>query len=364
MITCRLLRRWQKTVIESSQSTLRTSYKVPAKALLFGEYGLLRGGSAAAVLLPQFNFQLSFALDDSKNALHNFGFKSSFFSNDVCLSSDVLQSGDTTSLIEEQRNLYCYLSQYRQALLGRSLQAEVTEAFSPAYGFGSSSAIQAAFHLFLANLQSSNSIRFGDLDDEFWEKVYATVQLLQGGGSGYDVAVQIFGALLSSVSGPSVLSFKDSGWSVDTGKRTFSPIVSELRLANGELKKFGCFVETGIRSNTRAVLRSAHTQNLDELFFDSQKSLADEFINQPSLDSAKELCRSASLLAIKYGLLPQTPELMRLTALCTASGLPWKTMGAGFGDCLWILASRAEVTDILKDVGASELTIRYSFEDA
>ncbi|MEY2987693.1 MAG: hypothetical protein RJB13_1214, partial [Pseudomonadota bacterium] len=243
------------------------------------------------------------------------------------------------------------------------LVAEIIEAYSPAYGFGSSSAIQAAFHLFFQSLVSTKKTQFAELDSEFWKGVYHTLKLLQGRGSGYDVATQIFGALLDHFEEPLLVSFKDQGRISESGNGMFSPQVSGLSISCDELKKFGCFIETGIQSDTRSVLNNNRTRDLGGYFFDSQKNFADAFIADPQHATAVELCRASSQLALQYGLLPETPELIRFTNVCTALKYPWKTMGAGFGDCLWVMASREEVSEILRDSASSDLNIRFAFED-
>ncbi|MEY2987583.1 MAG: hypothetical protein RJB13_1104, partial [Pseudomonadota bacterium] len=113
MIMYRLSLRWQKTVKESSRLNVTCSQIVPAKALLFGEYGLLNGGAAAVVLLPNFKFQVRFLLNRDHSNEQRCILRSEFLSNEVILDSRSLQSGAELVLTGEQRNFYCYLSQYR-----------------------------------------------------------------------------------------------------------------------------------------------------------------------------------------------------------------------------------------------------------
>ncbi len=363
MITCRLSLRWQKTVKESNRFHVKSLQTVPAKALLFGEYGLLKGGAAAVVLLPNFKFRVQFSIGHDDFIERNCTLRSDFLSRDVTLNDNSLRFGDSSKLTGEQRNLYCYLSQHQCALADSSLLAEIIESYSPAYGFGSSSAILTAFHLFFESLTSSAALEFTQLSREFWRKVYASLRLLQGRGSGYDVASQVYGALLGAVHEPLFLSFNNQGQTIENGIYEFLPEVSRLRISHDELKRFGCFIETGIHSDTRAVLKSAHIQNLDRAFFDSQKFFASTFVKDPSYTTAAELCLAASQVAIKYGLLPQSPALKRFTKMCTQARLPWKTMGAGYGDCLWVMATRDELNELLKEPGVSGLNIRFAFED-
>ena len=361
MITCRLSLRWQKTVKVSNQFNVKCLQSVPAKALLFGEYGLLKGGSAAVVLLPNFKVQVQFALSRAVALEPSCTLRSGFLESDVILFGNMLQRSDVSQLTGEQRNFYCYLSQYLNELVDSTFLAEITKAYSPAYGFGSSSAIQAAFHLFFQTRASAQKIHFAELGSDFWKRVYASLKLLQGQGSCYDVASQIYGALLDSFEEPLLVSFKDLAKARESENHDFLPQIAPLK--DIDLKKFGCFVETGIRSDTRAVLKSQHTRNLDNSFFDLQTRFASAFIAEPHFNTAAELCRASSEISLQYGLLPQTPELLRFTSLCTQLHFPWKTMGAGFGDCLWVMASRDEISQLLQDPGMSGLRIRFAFED-
>lgn len=363
MITCRLSLRWQKTVNESNRLHVKSLQTVPAKALLFGEYGLLQGGPAAVVLLPNFKFRIQFSIGHDHFIERNCTLRSEFLSSDVILDDKSLRFADSTTLTGEQRNLYCYLSQHQGALADSSLLAEIIESYSPAYGFGSSSAILTAFHLFFESLSSSTAFEFAQLSRNFWRKVYASLRLLQGRGSGYDVASQVYGALLGALHEPLLLSFNNQGQVVENGASEFLPQVLRLNTPHEELKRFGCFIETGIQSDTRAVLKSAHVQNLDGSFFDLQKFFARTFVKDPSYTTAAELCFAASQAALQYGLLPQTPALKRFTQMCTQARLPWKTMGAGHGDCLWVMATRDELIELLRDPGVSGLNIRFAFED-
>lgn len=362
MTTCPLSLRWQKTVKENSQGCYTSSYRVPAKALLFGEYGLLRGGCAAVVLLPQYGFRLSFMVKKSVALEQSYVLRSDFFTEDVTLSRSLLNSEEQIGLSEEQRNLCSYLSQYRNELLNSTLFIEILEAYSPALGFGSSSAIQSAIHLFFARLNMPEEIQFEQLGTEFWAKAFRTLQTLQGRGSGYDVAVQIFGALHSKLDSPCLLSFRNEGLAHVAGD-SFFPKVSQLAIDSCELRKFGCFVETGVHSNTRAVLKETQGRRFDDFFFSAQKELAHKFIADPCVDSAAQLCRVASGISLQYGLLPMTHELLCFTDTCREANIPWKTMGAGFGDCLWVLASRAQIDEILRQNNTTGLKVSYAFED-
>lgn len=339
------------------------SHPIPGKALLFGEYGLLAGGPAAVVTLPQYKFQLQFEMQDSAADTCQYILKSDFLDTDVALTANDLQAGPTPEWSDETSNLFCYLSSYTKELHERSLTLCVTESFSPTLGFGSSSAMQAAVHLYFASMKYGHNVHVSQLDQTFWTSVYMTLQRLQGRGSGYDVAVQIVAALQPQPERVSLLSFRNHSFHSDLHKNGFTPVIAAMPVSETELRQLGCFVETGVRSDTRQVLRQTSRSYFSAKFYAQQKELAEAFIANPTFSTASQLCSVAAELACDFGLLPQCGEVQTFVALCRKEGIPWKTMGAGFGDCLWVLAERSVIETLLRRHKLSRLTVRTSFED-
>lgn len=348
---------------QGSQVGVTASHPIPGKALLFGEYGLLVGGPAVVAILPKYRFQLEFLSQKSDEERCQYRAESAFFEEDVVLTAHDMQTGPNPRWTDEARNLYCYLSCYTNELRGRSLTIRVTESFSPALGFGSSSALQAAVHLYFASLDNDWNLRESQLDQKFWTSVYTTLQRLQGRGSGYDVAVQIIAALQSRTERISLHSFRNRSFHLNAQKNGFTPAIVNLNVDTTELRKLGCFVETGVRSDTRQVLSRTSQSHFTPKFYAQQSELAEAFIQDPSFNNASQLCHVAAELACEFHLLPQCDEVQRFVALCRKESIPWKTMGAGFGDCLWVLADRTTIEALLRSHKLSRLTVRTSFED-
>ena len=339
---------------------------VPGKALLFGEYGVMRGGAAVVVTLPAYRMGLNFSFvapESKTDAVHRF--VSAFLPEALHLAAHEFETIVAEDAETELRNFACYLSGFREFLTEHSVSAEVLSSFPPSLGFGSSSALLSCFHIALAKKIFGKSGPdqleiFG-----YWQRLYDALILLQGRGSGYDVAVQTWAALNSVPAQKAlILSYKNKAYGLHQERLNFfEPEVSPVFMDEMQRRLLGCFVETGVRSDTRAVLNKTMRGALPDVFFAAHQEFARQFLLEPTSETAARLCREASALAQAAELLPQTPEVIRFVNECERNRIPWKTMGAGHGDCLWVMAPRAVIEAIVMKSSASGMNVRFAFEE-
>jgi diphosphomevalonate decarboxylase len=177
--------------------------RVPAKVLLFGEYGLLSGGAGFVLTLPDHACVVRVELDSATERVEDeatmprLRVESAFFGDAGPLVVDAaawsawrtevergIPAGERAPGERDARFFLSILFPYGGALRVARISAVrvfVLRAFSPSLGFGSSSAITAGIHAALdACLGLPASLA----------RALASVRLFQGRGSGYDVAVQ------------------------------------------------------------------------------------------------------------------------------------------------------------------------------
>lgn len=357
MIICHHSLLWRADMHLPSQTEHNLSQKlvlsVPAKAMLFGEYGVLRGGPAAVFVFSRFCMTLEFSLASGvKSDISFCELQSDFFAQPVRLAVQEIEHTAGSQCEYETRNLACYLNGFADFLNDKQLFVRVLQSFSPALGFGSSSALLSAFQLALSHLSGSTA-----LTPDYWQRIYRALILLQGKGSGYDIAVQSWSTAREQPQDDALLHFLNT----DTSRRNLQPAISPIRMLREDMLQLGCFVQTGIRSDTRAVLNS-QTERPDE-FYEKQSEWAQRFIDNPSAAQAAELCRESSHWARRNGLLPATRDLKALTDAFDAQQIAWKTMGAGHGDCLWVMASRDQIDDIILLTGAKSPAVCFAFAE-
>jgi mevalonate kinase len=344
----------------SDSSTLNSIVlEVPAKAMLFGEYGVLHGGGAVAALLPSHCFRIEFQLSDEIHSSDSgVEVESRFFNESVWLPSAMIQNFSLLPKDSESRKISCYVSGFADQLKKRKLKVRVLGSFSSSLGFGSSSALIVAFQKALAHFFGAmNGVSSSRSDIADPEKLYQALLDLQGKGSGYDVAVQSWAVEQKKLLSPAVTFFRNKAFA----ERRFAPEVSEIDIPPSELKRLGCLVRTGVTSDTTRVLKStaALQNNID--FCAAQSLFAEQFRNSPTAENAIDLCRKSALTAQQTGLLPSTPDITRFVRTCDHENIAWKTMGAGHGDCLWVLAPEVRVAEIIREIKAESLSVSFAF---
>ncbi|MEN9810587.1 MAG: hypothetical protein RLZZ488_2154 [Pseudomonadota bacterium] len=357
MIICHHSLLWRADMHHPNQTEQNRAQKfivsVPAKAMLFGEYGVLRGGPAAVFVFSKFCMTLEFSLtrcaqpDDAFCEL-----QSDFFAQPVRLAVSEIERSASSQGESEARNLACYLSGFGEFLNDKQLSVRVVQSFSPAFGFGSSSALLSAFQIALSQLSGGTA-----LTPDYWHRIYRALILLQGKGSGYDIAAQSWSAAGAHSHVDALLGFSNT----DLSRRSLQPVLRPIDMAREEMAQLGCFVQTGVRSDTRAVLNQQPAKPNE--FYEKQAEWAQKFIDKPSSAHAAQLCRESSLWARRHGLLPETNDLRAFTDACDAQQIAWKTMGAGHGDCLWVMAPRARIDEIIRLTGVKSPAVCFAFAE-
>lgn len=349
--------------VKPSNNNFKSVISVPGKALLFGEYGVMQGGSAVAVSLPQYRMDVEFSFMRSEGEIKH-SLESDYFPQPVTILHDQIAMHLNSNQDSEERNLACYLSSYVNKLDRCCVQAEVTRSFSPSLGFGSSSALLSAFGIALYQRWSVKSAEEILEDKTFWQNLFDSLVMLQRRGSGYDIALQSWCSIRETAQCKSgAFAFRNVAYEPRCTPQQFEPLISRLQIPEEEYQSLGCFVETGVRSETRIVLRDMENKYGISDFCEKQSAIASLFIENPCLKTAQTLCREASDLSKAMGLLPTNLKLNHFVNECDKYGISWKTMGAGFGDCLWVLAERSCIESLAKRIDASELKVRFAFED-
>jgi mevalonate kinase len=341
-----------------------SSLMVPAKAMLFGEYGVMYGYPSVAYTFYDYCFLIKIEVTPSLESRVNI-FSAYFEEKKVSFSLEEEPSWEALFF-------YHMLKPWEEELASKKLTLTIDHSFSPSLGFGSSSALIAG----VSYLLNQCFLQEGLTSLELWNKVRASLTLCQEGGSGYDVGVQ-----LAALFSPKKTS---QFWSYQLTKRLV-PHIEELRHLNEKLENnnqeleyhneelehhneklghlkldqketfpnsLGCFLRTGLYSNTREHLKY-FTEKKDKTYWASEHGkIAEAFLAlPPSLEGLGPLMIASFELAQKQGIVPWESPLLKdgvfLKNLDKAS-IPYKTMGSGFGDCLWVLASKEKLMEDLK----------------
>lgn len=299
------------------------TYNLCAKALLFGEYAALYGFPAAVVTFPQQQLAVRVTLESQASLAQG--------TPAIQIFSDWFPQGhiNFTNLQQQpcaqERFFWALLKPWEPYLGNLSLRIDVLSAFPPHLGFGSSSALVAGVSLGLWEFLEPQ--RAGSLvlaQAPFWALVEASLQGIQGQASGYDVAAQL-AALVFGKQGVCCWRFQ---------KRSPIPLIEPWPIDPRVLEQYGCFVSTHVYSNTAQAL-SCHANSIKkEEFVRQQDMLCQQFFSDGSVDNVLQLMQHSQALCRDYGLFP--PALDPLVA--QLGGLAFKSMGAGMGDCLWVLA--------------------------
>ncbi len=337
--------------------------RVPGKAMLFGEYGALQGGTVAAVACGSVFFEIEVTLDTS--ILPGVCIIESTFFDSGTLLLDLNQINFQVSEIPTQHSFFSsIIHPWKKEIVGlkSGIRIHILKSFCPSLGLGSSSAILAAAHFAFSNLILGNTfcIDFKKLnghktftiENSFWIKAMQSLHLMQGKGSGYDVAVQLaslqiidsadgnvsqsleyFGDLLfnyRSINNSNNLNKSDEKYFVSPDLKLIP--FSTLRKTD-LLKKtpMGFLLGSGIYSSTTQALKSHKTA----AFLNSNSQLAADFF-----EGKRPLCelmaesRQLSLAAGLWG--SGESSYYQLALQLEENGIHFKTMGAGHGDCFWI----------------------------
>jgi hypothetical protein len=322
--------------------------RIPAKAMLFGEYGVLRGGPALVATLVEPCFEMVADLVSTRSSGAAVEFSSDYFQQPLEFDGRAQQlSGDSgaAALFIENclKELVHQISEWTKAEL--VLRIKVTKSFASELGLGSSSAIISGL-VWLCDW-ASHQARVISIDgaaklfyqprvfDLAWPQLHGCLLAAQGKGSGYDVAVQ-YASIEILGSGmefsPSLWSFQPSG----------APALE--RIVNRRFWQMaGFMLPSGVAAATGAILKNlsgtaaseTYAQQHAGLALEAIRRLRDEslWVESKGLHPLADLLSSALAIAQLQGIAGHVERISALSLL--PPGTVYKTMGAGFGDCIW-----------------------------
>jgi mevalonate kinase len=287
------------------------SYQIPAKVLLFGEYGILSHYLGVAVTLPKYQYHLTISTEKL---------------------SEVPWQDESDLGQENTHKLQQFISQIQSLYPQKEVYGLIHKPFPKDGGFGNSSALLYAVHdfLFRETYPDKDPLK----DPFFWEAIFKALLSVQGGGSGYDVAIQAHHCQIDrELKGKIPLL-----WTYT--KTSSIPLVQ----CQGSYQVPGYLLPTGIYSSTAKALkifRQEKTQDQKDFYALEQNKLAQRFMNlwdQNLLDESqlKTLMNDSLTLAKTQGIASFLEQDKSLP-------FPFKTLGSGYGDMLWILTSKDDV---------------------
>ncbi|WP_186645740.1 hypothetical protein [Fluviispira vulneris] len=323
------------------------SFYVPAKAMLFGEYGVLYSGRAIALTFYQHTFHIDIHLQPTQSD-GKVTVKSSFFTENPLefKLTESLNSKDNRDL-NFFKNL---LFPWKQNLQNKDLQIEIKNSFNPDLGFGSSSALIAGISkgLWLLLFNEKDFMN----NEEFWKAVRESLNCIQGSGSCYDVAVQL------AASQENIPFDKTQLWLFQNRQESSIPIIENFTLSDS-IENYGFFIKTRVYSDTSKIVKGFQSQENREKHASEHALLADKFIEDSSLLNTIYLMKMSLEIAQRQNLLPRNNlNLNILLDKLNDMQIPYKTMGAGHGDCLWVLYDKNK---FIKDFKINDSDIPFAF---
>lgn len=343
--------------------------KIPAKAMLFGEYGVLAGGKALVCLLPNIFFDIE--IDTKSLSLKNetlssesvsefehthIFVKSDFFKNGFCdfyLKSEQILSSDSAvssrGLIagsSESTFFKNALTPWAEHLKSCKINITIHQSFPPDLGFGSSSSIITAlsYALFCFVYEHAPTIT----DECLWTKIRDSLRFAQGTASGYDVGVQMAHVIESHNKNDSkVQTNKPSFWIYQNQSTTHVPHIQLWTQLDHEphLSWLGCFVKTEIYSDTKKAVKTFTNLSQDDktFFMTEHTKIAETFLHSPNKETLIKCMDQSITLAKQQDIFVET----ELTQTLISKNIPFKTMGSGCGDCLWVLHDMTQIDNII-----------------
>ncbi|WP_397601310.1 hypothetical protein [Silvanigrella sp.] len=322
---------------------------IPAKAILFGEYGVLYGGKAVAVTFfdPCFKISIKIKRFEDNSSIK---IKSDFFSNQIIQFS----IHDNNEIIKNDPNILFFsnlIKPWSSYLENCELNIEIQKSFSPSLGFGSSSALIAGISAGLWQLIFQNKEYLNQI--EFWNNVKQSIQNIQGGGSGYDVAVQLAAIEKNEIDkNTNFWIFQNKMNSIIPNIHAFEPNIS--------LNNLGCFISTNIYSNTTKALHKFQNDKEKLRYANRHSEICESFLELNTMNNLQILMKKSLEIAHSQKILPiQNKKFNDLISTFNSKQISYKTMGAGHGDCLWVLLNKNKLKT---ECQISESDIPFAFE--
>jgi hypothetical protein len=337
--------------------------RIPAKAMLFGEYGVLRGGPALVATLVEPHFEITAELVSSPAVSSPklgvaLEFSSDYFEQPLQFDARAQQlsgdSGAAALFIEKCLNvLVSEMHAWSKADL--VLRIKVTQAFASELGLGSSSAIVAGL-VWLSHWAACHAATDGIANrhlyqprsfDLAWPQLHGCVLAAQGKGSGYDVAVQY-----------AALEVLDSSIQASPGLWFFQPAGIPVleRIVNARFwQNAGYLLPSGVAAATGAILSTlsggaaadGYARQHADIAHEAIRRMRDESLWTESKGShpLADLLSSALAIAQQQGIAGHVERISGLSLL--PPGTVYKTMGAGFGDCVWCCPGQMKPVNFL-----------------
>jgi len=316
---------------------------IPAKALLFGEYGLLNQGVGVCCVLPNINFEVEITITNSDISK-------------VIIDSRFFEGGkEEFSFSNSNNNSFFYnaILPWKEHLLDKFLHIKVKKSFSPSLGFGSSASMITAISY---GLISYITQKIPSLTDAYlWKNIRQSLQNTQKTASGYDVGIQI--AYILSTQTSLLWNTKDLFWTFQN-TNTEVPILQKLSLEDDLIAKMGSFIKTHTYSNTTLVMKSFSSLPQEDrvMYAEKHTKIAQKFLNSPTLITLLECMHAAQKLSYEQGILIDND----LSRNLKAHEVAFKTMGSGYGDCLWVFEHPKK---LLQSNIVSQDDIAFSFSE-
>lgn len=323
---------------------------IPAKALLFGEYGVLYGGKAIAVTFFNYCFLISIKIY-KLNSENNVTIHSDFFPNKTLQFS---QSDLNSEILKSETNIFFFvnlLKPWKEVLKPYKIEIHIEKSYSPSLGFGSSSALIAGISRGLWQLIYQNEEYINH--SLFWKYIRNSIKNIQGDGSGYDVSVQL------AASQNDKLNKKISLWAFQNQEENDIPAIKNF-YPNENISNYGCFLSTNIYSDTAKAIHTFHNETNKLNFAKKHSELADWFIINHSIKNLKIGMKKSLQIALEQKIIPTgNIKFNNLLSTLHSQKIPYKSMGAGHGDCLWVLTNKK---NLMEKCHIPEADIPFAFE--
>jgi mevalonate kinase len=307
--------------------------------MLSGEYAVIRGSPALVAILPPYYFQIELEWKRREMGANHpypkFQIESSFLGEvplwwrEDSLDSTLKDPFLVFLFAEIMRLIPIKLYPFDWCF-------KVTKSFSPSFGFGSSSAMAVGMFGLVELLFQERIPEFKGIEMESRART-AVVKAQGGKGSGYDVASQWW-----AMKNQHIIQSETTILSLVSEAGGFQ--IQRLELSEEILSRLGGFVPTNLYSPTCTHLKKERSDK----FYETASVLAFQLhqffiqINKrwsPQNDhELRGMVNSYLNWAELHGLTDPLLGLERYGEL-KSSRCAFKTMGSGYGDCLWVLDS-------------------------